>query len=291
VAVKVIDKKIFANHYNLKNIQSEIEIMKKIEHRNIVKLLDVYQTTNNMYIITEFCDEGDLMHCLKARKKIPEKEAVRLLKDIIDGFNYLSSLGITHRDLKPANILLKNGRCKIGDFGFAKNLQYGENTIMSSIVGTPLYMSPQILNRMGYTTKSDLWSIGLIYYEMLHGFTPWPANNEIQLINNIMSRQIAFDASVSEKSRDWIKAALKIKEEDRMSWEDAYNHPLFNEISRPDENKENAPLSTIPFERIERNRSISTTNRRDRSPNVTKERNSEMLTTNKTPRSKLDRIL
>lgn len=177
MAVKVIDKKIFANHYNLKNIQSEIEIMKKVEHKNIVKLLDVYQTTNNMYIITEFCEEGDLMHYLKNRKKIPEKEAVRLLKDIMDGFKYLYSMGITHRDIKPANILLKNGRCKISDFGFAKNLQYGENTVMNSIVGTPLYMSPQILNRAHYTNKSDLWSVGLIYYEMLHGFTPWPANN------------------------------------------------------------------------------------------------------------------
>jgi len=68
---------------------------------------------------------------------------------------------------------------------------------MNSIVGTPLYMSPQILNRATYTTKSDLWSVGLIYYEMLHGYTPWPANNEIQLINNIMSRQIVFDSSIS----------------------------------------------------------------------------------------------
>lgn len=232
VAVKVIDKKIFANHYNLKNIQSEIEIMKKVEHKNIVRLLDVYQTTNNMYIITEFCEEGDLMHYLKNRKKIPEKEAVRLLKDIIDGFKYLYSMGITHRDIKPANILLKNGRCKISDFGFAKNLQYGENTVMNSIVGTPLYMSPQILNRAHYTNKSDLWSVGLIYYEMLHGYTPWPANNEIQLINNIMSRQVMFDPVVSDKSRDWIKAALKIKEEERMSWEEAFNHPLFGELNR-----------------------------------------------------------
>jgi serine/threonine protein kinase len=86
------------------------------------------------------------------------------LKDILDGFKYLVSLGITHRDLKPANILLKNGRCKISDFGFAKNLDNGENTIMKSIVGTPLYMSPQILNRKPYTNKSDLWSTGLIYY-------------------------------------------------------------------------------------------------------------------------------
>lgn len=108
-------------------------------------------------------------------------------------------------------------------------------------------MSPQILNRAPYTTKSDLWSVGLIYYEMLHGYTPWPANNEIQLINNIMSRQIVFDSSVSEKSRDWIRMALKINESDRMSWDDAFNHPLFSEFNRLDEaNKENIQLLTTP---------------------------------------------
>jgi serine/threonine-protein kinase ULK/ATG1 len=84
---------------------------------------------------------------------------------------------ITHRDLKPANILISDGVSKISDFGFAKNLEYGENTIMRSIVGTPLYMAPQILNKQTYTNKSDLWSIGLIFYEMIYGFTPWPANN------------------------------------------------------------------------------------------------------------------
>ena len=71
---------------------------------------------------------------------------------------------------------MKGDNCKISDFGFAKSLEDG-NTVMKSIVGTPLYMSPQILKKTKYTTKSDLWSIGLIYYEMLHGRTPWPASN------------------------------------------------------------------------------------------------------------------
>lgn len=79
------------------------------------------------------------------------------------GAKYLHSNGVIHRDLKPANILMKNGVCKISDFGFAKSLEY-ENAVMKSIVGTPLYMSPQILKRCKYTSKSDLWSIGLIYY-------------------------------------------------------------------------------------------------------------------------------
>ena len=121
--------------------------------------------------------KGDLSGWLKKNKKAVEKEALRMLKDILAGFKYLVSQEITHRDLKPANILLKGGVCKISDFGFAKDLDKGENTVMRSIVGTPLYMSPQILARAKYTNKSDLWSVGLIYYELLHGHTPWPAKN------------------------------------------------------------------------------------------------------------------
>lgn len=176
-AIKVIDKKIFANTYNIRSIQSEIEIMKRVEHSNIVKLLDVYQTNNNMYIVTEFCEDGDLRSLIKKKKKLGEKLAIRVLKDIVCGFKYLHEKDIIHRDLKPANILIKDTQCKISDFGFAKNLEYGENTMMRSVVGTPLYMSPQILNKDSYTNKSDLWSIGLIFYEMIYGHTPWPANN------------------------------------------------------------------------------------------------------------------
>jgi len=129
-----------------------------------------------MYIVTELCQDGDLFRSLQKKKKFPEAEAKAYLKDIMNGAKYLHKNGIIHRDLKPANILLKQGVCKLSDFGFAKSLEQDE-TIMKSIVGTPLYMSPQILKKTKYTTKSDLWSIGLIYYEMLHGKTPWPAQN------------------------------------------------------------------------------------------------------------------
>lgn len=116
-----------------------------------------------------------------------------------------------HRDLKPANILVNNGKLKISDFGFARNLDNGDNTVLKSIVGTPLYMSPQILSHQNYTNKSDLWSVGLIYYEMLHGYTPWPAANELQLINNINHRPVIFDPAISDKSKDFIRRCLKRK--------------------------------------------------------------------------------
>ena len=82
---------------------------------------------------------------------------------------------------------------------------------MRSIVGTPLYMAPQILNKEIYTNKSDLWSVGLIFYEMIYGHTPWPANNELELLKNIMTRPIPFDSSISSTTKDFIKKCLKIK--------------------------------------------------------------------------------
>lgn len=216
VAVKVIERKLFMDSYSLKSLQSEMEIMKKVNHENIVKLHGLYQTSNNMYIVTQLCDEDLLSYLNKQNKILPESDAKRLLKQIMKGAKYLHSNGIIHRDLKPANILMKDGICKISDFGFAKNL--GQATIMKSIVGTPLYMSPQLLKGIKYTSKSDLWSIGLIYYQMLHGRTPWPANNEVQLLNAIYSRKPAFAREISEISKDFIEKCLQIHEKDRMEW-------------------------------------------------------------------------
>lgn len=95
--------------------------MKKVSHENIVHLFDVFQTNNNMYIITEICDY-DLYHYLKEKRKLNEDEAVDFLRQIMKGIKYLNNNNIIHRDLKPANILLKGTECKISDFGFAKNL-------------------------------------------------------------------------------------------------------------------------------------------------------------------------
>ena len=97
--------------------------MKKVSHKNIVKLHDVYQTSNNMYIITELCDY-DLCNYLKSKRKMGEEEAVSYLKQIMEGIKYLNNQNIIHRDLKPANILIKGHQCKISDFGFAKSVEH-----------------------------------------------------------------------------------------------------------------------------------------------------------------------
>lgn len=106
---------------------------------------------------------------IKKKKFLKEEEALGVLKDVLTGFLELIKHGIIHRDLKPANILVSQGIYKLADFGFAKVVEYFKKQMLESIVGTPLYMSPQILAQEKYTSKSDIWSIGFIYYETLYG--------------------------------------------------------------------------------------------------------------------------
>lgn len=101
--------------------------------------------------------------------------------------------------------------------------------MLTSLVGTPLYMSPQILKHEKYTTKSDIWSIALIYYEMLVGKTPWTARSQYELVQNISTKPIEFpsDKVISQKSKNFILACLQIDESNRIDWEDIYKHQLF----------------------------------------------------------------
>lgn len=113
---------------------------------------------------------------LLRRKPLPEKEAIKLFKQIVDGCEYLYDRGIFHRDLKPENILIQDGCAKISDFGLAKLVEEDDlknNSLLRTNVGTPVYMSPQILMGEAYSIKCDVWSLGVIFYKVLFGILPW----------------------------------------------------------------------------------------------------------------------
>ncbi|CAK90527.1 unnamed protein product (macronuclear) [Paramecium tetraurelia] len=245
VALKVIDKKLLLTDYANQLIASEIEIMKKINDSHVVKLLDVLQSANNTYIITEFCNQGDLREFIKNRKVIPEDEALKILNDLLLGIKALLKIGIIHRDIKPANILMHDNQFKITDFGFAKQIDANLDTIMNSLVGTPLYMSPQILKRTKYSSKCDVWSLGLILYEMLYGVTPWHSQNLVELMNKLDSKPLSFPVhpQVSENTKKLIKGCLQISEERRWSWEDLFNSVNIN--LNTSDNKQESPTSTV----------------------------------------------
>ncbi|CAD8051650.1 unnamed protein product [Paramecium sonneborni] len=245
VALKVIDKKLLLTDYANQLIASEIEIMKKINDSHVVKFLDVLQSANNTYIITEFCNGGDLREFIKNRKVIPEDEALKIMNDLLLGIKALLKIGIIHRDIKPANILIHDNQFKITDFGFAKQIDANLDTIMNSLVGTPLYMSPQILKRTKYSSKCDVWSLGLILYEMLYGMTPWHSQNLVELMNKLDSKPLSFPVhpQVSENTKKLIRGCLQINEEKRWSWEDLFNSVNIN--LNTIENKQESPTSTV----------------------------------------------
>ncbi|KAL4455276.1 hypothetical protein ABPG73_021060 [Tetrahymena malaccensis] len=230
VAIKMIEKKQIQNdEYLMNGLFSEIQIMKKLKSEYVVDLIDVLETSNNYYIIQEYCDGGDFRSELKKRKNLSEQESLNVMKDLLNGFMDLLKNGIIHRDLKPENILIKGNQHKLADFGFARTVDNFQRQMLTSLVGTPLYMSPQILMHEKYTAKSDLWSLAFIFYEMLYGKTPYTANSQYQLVKNIQTKPLEFDPSynISDLSKDFITRCLKIEEKDRMEWTDVYKHPVF----------------------------------------------------------------
>jgi serine/threonine protein kinase len=151
------------------------------DHPNIVKFIDFSETQNNIYFFLEYCNQGDLEKLAKQRGKLPEAEALVYFKQIVSGCKYLYDQNVIHRDLKPENILMHNNTCKIADFGFAKCIEEDKKDTAShgTAVGTPYFMSPQILSGDEYSMKCDVWSLGIMFYYILFGILPWKDSNSI----------------------------------------------------------------------------------------------------------------
>lgn len=165
------------------HIKREITILTKINHPNVVKLHYVTKTQSNLYMFLEYCKDGDLAHYLETKqdKRLSELEAVIFFKHVISGFRALYEEKVIHRDIKPSNILLHNGLAKIADFGFARVFE-PETMQCLSRVGSPIYMAPQVLEGSPFSSKCDIWSLGVMFYELLYGITPWVALGPCELL-------------------------------------------------------------------------------------------------------------
>lgn len=225
VAIKEI---IIKNTKSKKYIKREIELHKKLNHINIIKLFDIYNYNNRFYMILEFCKDGDLANFQK-RRKMNEIYIQNFIFQLTEGLKYLRKLKIAHRDLKPHNLLIDNNVLKISDFGLAKEYTSGNLDIdlKQTYCGSPMYMSPEILNYNSYDTKSDLWSIGIIIYEMLTGKPPFKAKNINELI--IMSKKEIIipdyiKNNISISCLDLLNKLLNNDKNKRICWDDYFNH-------------------------------------------------------------------
>lgn len=231
VAVKVTPlEKISSDPKFLELLKREIDIMQTIEHPNIVRMYAATRTARNLYMFLEYCRDGDMKELLKkSGGHLSESEALVYFRQIVEGFKSLYSKNIIHRDIKPANILLHEGTAKITDFGFARVIDGDmEKSNNFSKVGTPLYMSPQILDDQKFSAKCDIWSFGMMLYEMLYGKTPWTANSPYQLFQNIKKIPLEFPSKPvrSQAIKDLLKQMLVVEDKDRISWPEIFNHSL-----------------------------------------------------------------
>lgn len=121
------------------------------------------KTSNNFYFVYEYCNGGTLEHKLKQETQLPEREALKIFRQLLEAFKVLNKYNIMHRDLKPDNIFFHNNNLKLGDFGFCKTLGKADD-MASTMLGSPIYMAPEVLKGEAYTSKADIWSLGVVLY-------------------------------------------------------------------------------------------------------------------------------
>ena len=232
-AMKIIKKR--KNRSNdEKEILNEIEILKKLDHPKILKVIDFYSTTKKYYIITEYCPEGELFNEIIKVGKFDEGQAAFIINQILKAVTYCHKMNIIHRDIKPENIMItnreKNGclQVKLIDFGTAKIFEKGVQE--NKYVGSSYYMAPEVIKRK-YDEKCDLWSIGVILYILLTGRPPFDGNDDEEILENV--KKGVYDKwaypfpLLSAHAKDLIFKLLQYDPKKRLSAEEAIEHPWF----------------------------------------------------------------
>jgi len=221
---------------NKKQIYNEASIMKKLFHPNIISFKDVFKDTklDYFYIVMEYADDGDLSKKIKTQKQktygdkyFSEEKILQYFDQICRGLQYIHSKNIIHRDIKTQNIfLMKNGKVKIGDFGISKALTNTKNNA-STIIGTPYYFSPEIINGEPYNYKTDIWSLGVVLYEMCCLKLPFESNNIAQLsIKILRGKYDPIPNRYSKNMANLIKQMLNIDQKLRPSIFEVIQSPL-----------------------------------------------------------------
>lgn len=227
-------------------IEREIIIMKLVSHTNIMGLYEVWENKNELYLVLEYVDGGELFDHLVSKGKFSEHQAVYYFKQIIQGVSYLHKFNISHRDLKPENILLdkKNQIIKIADFGMAA-LELSDKLLKTSC-GSPHYASPEIVKGEEYNgSPSDVWSCGIILFALLAGHLPFNDSDIKKLLKKVQLGKYECPSYFSEDASDLIDKMLKLSPQDRISIDDILYHPLLLKYSKTTKNKSNTNINTL----------------------------------------------
>jgi serine/threonine protein kinase len=243
-AVKKVDRsRIDFNSLLKRLLQTEVSIMHEINHPNIMHLYELLTSSKNYYLVIQHCNQSDLETYMREKRIafFEERDAVLLFQQIMNGFFELRKRKILHRDFKLANIFVHDEILIIGDFGFAKCGQ----DIGETRLGSPLTMAPELLFSVGddiqYNSKADLWSIGIVFYQLLFGVPPFWGKNVAELKKNIVENsgsRFKFPKAISAEARDLLIRLLTLDPVKRIEWRDFFNHDLFRKHARIEDSVE-----------------------------------------------------
>ena len=232
-AVKTIDK---SKVDRVDHIQREIALLSSMNHSGVMKLVDFYEDEDFVHIVTAKYTGGDLFDEICSNTTdygcLDEDQAVKIIRALLEAVQYLHANDIVHRDIKPENVMFEDeegSSVKLIDFGLSRVHGVNEPAMVNQ-VGTPYYMSPNILGAHGYDRSCDIWSIGVVAYILLTGYPPFNGNSNDEILESIRRGNLVFEESIwgslSKSSRDFVSKLLSFDSSSRIRVaEDALRHP------------------------------------------------------------------
>ena len=234
VAIKIFDKGKVKTKKEKEYIEREIAILKKLNHYNTIKLYNIIQNDDFIFLIQEYISGKELLHYIESNDNLSEKEICRLYQQIISGIEYMHEMGIAHRDLKLENILLNYKKdIKIIDFGLSNRYDRDTDELLHSSCGSPCYAAPEMIKGLDYRgINTDIWSSGIILYLMLCKKFPFNDKNNSKLYQKILSGKFVIPSYLSNEAKDLIISLLKVNPLERIKMNEIKNHPWFNLINK-----------------------------------------------------------
>uniref|UniRef100_A0A8C7J402 Serine/threonine-protein kinase PLK n=1 Tax=Oncorhynchus kisutch TaxID=8019 RepID=A0A8C7J402_ONCKI len=233
-AVKVIPQSRVSKPHQREKITNEIELHKTLHHKHVVKFSHHFEDQDNIYIFLELCSRKSLAHIWKARHTLTDPEVRYYLRQIISGLKYLHNRGILHRDLKLGNFFVnENMELRLGDFGLAAKLEPVEQR-KKTICGTPNYLAPEVLNRQGHGTESDIWSLGCVMYTLMCGNPPFETLDLKETYKCIKEVKYNLPSTLSPAAQKLISGILQKNPSDRLTLDQILNHQFFTKAFTPD---------------------------------------------------------
>ena len=244
--IKILDKREIVTQRMTEQLNLEIGIMYKVNHPNSLQLINHFEDDEKIYMVMNYISNGNLFNLMKSKGKFDEETAAKYFIETLSIIEHLHSFNpkIVHRDIKPENLLLDNDyNLLLTDYGWACYYDESQGKKMTTYCGTPEYVSPEMLRKIGYDETIDIWAIGVLLFEMLAGYAPFTANNKDDVFRNIRNLKINWPHTFPELAKDLVSKILKYEPKERLKINDIWNHPwLINYVKKM---KNNNKITTI----------------------------------------------